>query len=46
MDEESPVDLYFEALTRTNETGGIVYTTFTPLLGWSEVVRRFLTGET
>jgi phage terminase large subunit-like protein len=46
MDEESPIDLYFEALTRTNETGGIVYTTFTPILGWSEVVRRFLTGET
>lgn len=46
MDEESPADLYFEALTRTNETGGIVYTTFTPILGWSEVVRRFLTGET
>jgi phage terminase large subunit-like protein len=46
MDEESPSDLYFEALTRTNETGGIVYTTFTPILGWSEVVRRFLTGET
>ena len=46
LDEESPADLYFEALTRTNETGGIVYTTFTPILGWSEVVRRFLTGET
>jgi phage terminase large subunit-like protein len=46
LDEESPADLYFEALTRTNETRGIVYTTFTPILGWSEVVRRFLTGET
>jgi Terminase RNaseH-like domain/Terminase large subunit, T4likevirus-type, N-terminal len=28
LDEESPEDLYFEALTRTNETGGIVYSTF------------------
>lgn len=44
LDEEGPIDLYFEALTRTNETGGIVYLTFTPILGWSEVVQRFL-GE-
>jgi len=42
LDEECPADLYFEALTRTNETGGIVYLTFTPLMGVSEVVRRFL----
>lgn len=44
LDEESPADIYFEALTRTNETKGIVYLTFTPLLGWSDVVSRFL-GE-
>ena len=42
LDEECPSDLYFEALTRTNETGGIVYLTFTPILGASEIVRRFL----
>jgi phage terminase large subunit-like protein len=42
MDEECPDDLYFEALTRTNETGGIVYITFTPLLGMSSIVRMFL----
>lgn len=42
MDEESPIDIYTEALTRTNETGGIVYMTCTPLLGMSEVMRRFL----
>jgi phage terminase large subunit-like protein len=42
MDEEPPEDLYFEALTRTNETGGTVYTCFTPLLGMSTVVRMFL----
>lgn len=42
MDEECPMDIYTEALTRTNETGGIVYLTFTPLLGMSSVVRMFL----
>lgn len=42
MDEECPEDLYFEALTRTNETNGTVYITFTPLLGMSSVVRMFL----
>jgi phage terminase large subunit-like protein len=29
-------------LTRTNEAGGIVFPCFTPLLGTSEVVRRFV----
>ena len=42
LDEESPEDLYFEALTRTNETNGIVYTTFTPTRGVTSVVRMFL----
>lgn len=42
MDEEPPMDIYSEALTRTNATGGIVFITFTPLLGMSAVVRRFL----
>lgn len=42
FDEEPPQDIYFEGLTRTNATGGIAYMTFTPLLGMSEVVRRFL----
>ena len=41
-DEEPPQDIYTEILTRTNATGGILWTTFTPLLGMSEVVRRFL----
>ena len=30
-DEEPPQDVYFEALTRTNVTGGPVTLTFTPL---------------
>lgn len=42
LDEECAMDIYTEALTRTNETGGIVYMTFTPLLGASDVVLRFL----
>ena len=43
LDEESDEEIYTEALSRTNATGGMVYMTFTPLLGMSEVVRRFLT---
>lgn len=42
FDEEPPQDIYFEGLTRTNATGGMVMVTFTPLLGMSEVVRRYL----
>lgn len=42
FDEEPPQDIYTEGLTRTNATGGLVYLTFTPLLGMSEVVRSFL----
>lgn len=42
MDEEPPQAIYSEALTRTNATSGSVFVTFTPLLGMSEVVKRFL----
>lgn len=42
FDEEPPQDIYFEGLTRTNATAGMVMVTFTPLLGMSEVVRRYL----
>jgi phage terminase large subunit-like protein len=42
FDEEPSAEVYSEGLTRTNATGGMVYITFTPLLGMSEVVRRFL----
>jgi phage terminase large subunit-like protein len=41
-DEECPIDIYTELLTRTNVGNGPVWMTFTPLLGVSEVVRRFL----
>lgn len=42
FDEEPPLEVYTEGLTRTNATGGCVYITFTPLLGMSAVVHRFL----
>jgi len=42
FDEEPPADIYTEGLTRTNVNQGPVWVTFTPLLGMSEVVRRFL----
>jgi phage terminase large subunit-like protein len=42
MDEEPPLDIYVEAITRTNTTTGPIWITFTPLLGFSEVVRMFL----
>lgn len=45
LDEEPPINLYYEALTRTNETGGVVYITCTPLMGMSEVMRMFLMGN-
>lgn len=45
FDEEPPMDIYTEGLTRTNATNGMIYLTFTPLLGMSEVVRMFLSSE-
>jgi phage terminase large subunit-like protein len=42
FDEEPPADIYTEGLTRTNISQGPVWVTFTPLLGMSETVRRFL----
>ncbi|MGB0843700.1 MAG: terminase large subunit domain-containing protein [Alphaproteobacteria bacterium] len=41
FDEEPPIDIYLEGLTRTNASGGMVMMTFTPLLGYSDVVQRF-----
>lgn len=42
MDEEPDEEIYNEAITRTNATGGIILVTFTPLKGMSTVVMRFL----
>lgn len=41
LDEEPDNDIYIEALTRTNATGGYLIMTFTPLRGQSKVVQRF-----
>jgi phage terminase large subunit-like protein len=44
FDEEPPMDIYMEGLTRTNAApggAGFVYLTMTPLKGMSEVVLRF-----
>lgn len=41
FDEEPPEDIYTEGLTRTNNTCGPVFLTFTPLLGMSNVIMRF-----
>lgn len=41
LDEEPPADVYTECLTRTATTNGMVIMTFTPLQGYSEVVRSF-----
>lgn len=45
FDEEPPMDIYMEGLTRTNATNGFTMITFTPLLGMSDVVGLFLEGE-
>lgn len=42
FDEEPPEDVYFEGITRTNATQGLIAVTFTPLKGMSSVVARFL----
>ena len=44
FDEEPPLDIYTEGLTRTNngQRGQFVMITFTPLLGMSDVVSMFL----
>lgn len=45
LDEEPPMEVYTECLTRTATTGGMVLLTFTPLDGWSDVVKSFLETE-
>lgn len=47
FDEEPPLEIYTEGLTRTNngQRGQFSIITFTPLLGMSEVVSLFLLGD-
>lgn len=44
LDEEPPMDVFSEAITRTNATGGVMYMTFTPWQGMTDVVMSFLDG--
>lgn len=41
FDEEPPLAIYTEGITRTNTTFGPIIVTFTPLMGESAVVKRF-----
>ena len=41
-DEECPMDIYSECLTRVTATKGMVFGTFTPLKGRTDLVIRFL----
>ena len=45
FDEEPPMDVYMEGLTRTNASGGCVFITFTPIFGMSDVVHMFMESE-
>lgn len=42
FDEEPPMDVYMEGLTRTLTTGGMVIATFTPLNGMTDVTLQFM----
>lgn len=42
LDEEPPMEIYSECLTRTTATKGKIMMTFTPLKGKSDVVNRYL----
>lgn len=42
FDEEPPEDIYDEGLARTIATGGMAALSFTPLLGMSKVLMRFI----
>lgn len=41
LDEEPPLEVYGECLIRTMTTGGIVFVTFTPLMGLTPFVTEF-----
>ena len=42
FDEECPQDVYGEALIRTMTTDGVIYVTFTPLMGMTQFIQDFL----
>ena len=42
VDEEPPADVYSECLLRLMTVDGLLMLTFTPLMGMSEVVFRYI----
>ena len=44
LDEEPPLEIYAECLTRTMTTNGLVMLTFTPLQGITPMIKSFLPG--
>jgi phage terminase large subunit-like protein len=42
LDEECPMEIWTECLLRTMTTGGLLWTSFTPLQGLTELVLSFL----
>jgi phage terminase large subunit-like protein len=42
FDEEPDIDIYIEGLTRITATKGMVFVTFTPLKGQSDVILRYI----
>lgn len=44
-DEEPPLDLYIEGITRLIARSGIMICTFTPLKGRTDVVQRFMSDD-
>ena len=45
LDEQPPVDIFTEALTRIVDSNGLLIMTFTPLKGVDDVVKMFLDAE-
>lgn len=45
LDEEPEMAVYSECLARFTATGGMLYMTFTPLMGMSDVVMRYLSEK-
>jgi phage terminase large subunit-like protein len=44
LDEEPPQEIFGECMARISASKGILYMTFTPLMGVTEVVREFMLG--
>lgn len=45
LDEEPPQDVYLECLMRGRTVNGIILTTFTPLSGYTDVVKSYIAWE-